>query len=231
MVKRLNYTELFERLFTGVIITGFSTLTILFLMVVKGDQQLRLLEEAIMREEVYVQEERISVEESVKRYIDSLPIPEPLVIEETEEVEIRMITTEESVTVVETREAESIGNTICEDDVLLLAKLMHAEEGVLRAKLPYEEAKQAHMLCGSVILNRLNMKHLGDTTIEEVIYAPGQYACTENLNQAVPEETIEWARELIENGPIGPNNMIYQAEFEQGSSTYAHIGNQYFCCK
>ena len=118
-----------------------------------------------------------------------------------------------------------------ESDVMLLARVMHAEEGILRKKLSYEEAKMAHMLAGSVILNRRNMHYLGDTTIAEVIYAPGQYACIENLNQKIPQETIEWAQELIDNGPIGPSNMIYQAEFEQGSETYAHIGNQYFCCK
>lgn len=231
MTRTMNYNEVLERLSISGIATLISAVMILLLMAVNRDQKLKLLEETLIHEETYLGWERIPVKECLKHYIDTLPIPEQAVLDETEEAESEKIATLETITVVETREAERMGNTACEDDVLLLAKLMHAEEGVLRAKLPYEEAKQAHMLCGSVILNRLNMKHLGDTTIEEVIYAPGQYACTENLNQAVPEETIEWARELIENGPIGPSNMIYQAEFEQGSSTYAHIGNQYFCCK
>lgn len=118
-----------------------------------------------------------------------------------------------------------------ESDVMLLARLMHAEEGILLKKLSPEDAKRAHMLAGSVALHRLEQKYLGAETLTEVIYSHGQYASVEKLNQKVPEETIQWAQELIDNGPIGPSNMIFQAEFEQGTDTYDHIGNQFFCCK
>lgn len=231
MTKTMNYDGLLERLSISGIVTLISAVMILLLMAVNGDQKLKLLEETLIQGNSSLVCERIPVKDCMKHYIDTLPIPEQEVLDETEEVESVTIAVEKASARVEEVEAERTGYTVCEDEVLLLARLMHAEEGVLRVKLPYEDAKKAHMLCGSVALNRLNMHYLGDTTITEVIYAPGQYECIKNLNQAVPEETIEWARELIENGPIGPSNMIYQAEFEQGSSTYAHIGNQYFCCR
>lgn len=211
----MNYQELFGRLLIQMVVTSASVLVILVLMAISADQELKALEATLAQRGTSIQGERISVKESFQRYIDSLPMPEPLVIEEAEEVEV----------VEESRRLTS------EEEVILLAKLMHAEEGVLREQVSCEDAKRAHMLCGSVVLNRRNRHHLGDTTIEEVVYAPGQYDCIKNLNQPVPEETVEWARELIEKGPIGPSNMIYQAEFEQGSETYDHIGNQYFCCE
>lgn len=233
MTKTMSYNGLLERLSISGIVTLISAVMILLLMAVNGDQKLKLLEETLIQGNSSLVCERIPVKECMKHYIDTLPIPEQEILDEAEEVESVTIAVEKAGARVEEVEveAERTGYTVCEDEVLLLARLMHAEEGVLRVKLPYEDAKKAHMLCGSVALNRLNMHYLGDTTITEVIYAPGQYECIKNLNQAVPEETIEWARELIENGPIGPSNMIYQAEFEQGSSTYAHIGNQYFCCR
>ncbi len=224
MTKAMTYNESLERLSTSVIVTLTSAVMILLLMAVNGDQKLKLLEETLIHEEVSLGWERIPVDECIKHYIDTLPIPEQKVLDETEEVAAEAhaeVATEE----------KAASQLISENDAILLAKLMHAEEGVLRVKLSYEDAKRAHMLCGSVVLNRLNMHYLGDTTITEVIYAPGQYECVKNLDQAVPEETVEWARELIENGPIGPSNMVYQAEFEQGSETYDHIGNQYFCCQ
>ena len=110
---------------------------------------------------------------------------------------------------------------------------MYAEEGIFIYKLSEEEAKYVCQLAGSVVIHRKNMKYGGANTIEEVIYAHGQYACVNNgsINQEVPDVVYEWAEELLLNGPIGPENMIYQAQFQQGSETYDIIGNQYFCLK
>ena len=112
----------------------------------------------------------------------------------------------------------------------LLASLMYHEEGVLLSRIDYEDAKRAHLLAGSVVLHRTNMNFMGAETIEDTIFAPGQYIHTlPKLANPVPEEVLEWAGELLENGPIGPKDLIYQAQFIQGDGIYAHIDNQYFC--
>lgn len=112
----------------------------------------------------------------------------------------------------------------------LLASLMYHEEGVLLSRIDYEDAKRAHLLAGSVVLHRTNMNYMGAETIEDTIFAPGQYIHTlPKLANPVPEEVLEWAGELLENGPIGPSDMIFQAQFIQGDGIYAHIDNQYFC--
>lgn len=120
-----------------------------------------------------------------------------------------------------------------EDDVDLLARLMYAEVGVFLQTLSEEDAKEAHMLTGSVVLNRWKNPYFEWNNLEAVIYAEGQYQCARNggINNTPPEEVYDWARELLQSGPIGPDNMIFQSQFKQGTSTYTKIGNTYFCCK
>lgn len=191
---------------------------ILIVIIIIGDCKIKIMERPTVIQWDTLPND--SVEEEFKRYIQSLPMPDMSDVQRVQEQPV----------VIQGDILEPLVQAD-EEEVLLLAQLMHAEEGVLRKKLSSEEAKKAHLLCGSVIIHRRNMNYRGAKTIKDVIYTPGQYACIENLNQKVPEETIEWARELLENGPIGPEDMIYQAEFEQGSETVDYIGNQYFCCK
>ncbi len=76
------------------------------------------------------------------------------------------------------------------------------------------------------------MGYLGADSIEETIYAEGQYADTtlqKLATQEAPEIVKRWAEELLNDGPIGPKNMIFQSEFEQGQ-IYMMIDNQYFGC-
>lgn len=154
--------------------------------------------------EIYA--ERIPVKEMMDYYIASLPIPE-----ETLEISSQQSYTEE--------------------DVELLARLMYAEVGVYIYKFPEDEAEYIHKLTGSVVIHRKNMNYRNAETIQDVIHDDGQYACVDNgsINQEVPEIVYEWAEELLRDGPIGPENMIFQAQFEQGSARYDHVGNQYFC--
>lgn len=120
-----------------------------------------------------------------------------------------------------------------EYDKELLAHLMYGEEGILLSikSVSDEDAKEAHMLAGSVVLNRKNMNYGGAQTVEEVIFAKNQYQCIEAgyFYMDVPNIVYEWAEELLENGPIGPENMVFQSQFTQGSGTYKKIYNQYFC--
>lgn len=119
------------------------------------------------------------------------------------------------------------------EDVDLLARLMYAEVGIFLQTMSEEDAKEAFMLTGSVVLNRLKNPNLGYNNLKEVIYAKGQYQCVRNgsINNTPPEEVYQWANELLQFGPKGPDNMIFQSTFKQGTSTYKKIGNTYFCCK
>ena len=116
-------------------------------------------------------------------------------------------------------------------DVDLLANIMFAEEGVFLQSDP-ENAEKAHKLCGSAVLHRMEVGFGGATSMQEVLYAEGQYAKATKRRiekgQEVPDVVYKWAEELISNGPIGPRNMVYQAQFKQGA-VYEKVGNQYFC--
>ena len=120
-----------------------------------------------------------------------------------------------------------------EEDIDLLARLMYAEVGVFLKTMNEEDAMEAFLLTGSVVLNRWKNPYFGWDDLEAVIYADGQYQCVRNgsINNNPPEEVYEWAEELLQSGPIGPDNMIFQSTLKQGTSTYKKIGNTYFCCK
>jgi len=198
----------FEQMLTIItIVFVFITLAIICNL----NKEFEELERRLGVNSIISYEERIPIEYIIKRHMDSVPIPEQT-IEET-----------------------SIEETIpyLQSDVELLARLMYAEEGIFIYKLSEEDAKYVNQLAGSVVLNRERINYKGAKSIKEVIYSEGQYACVENgtINQEVPQIVYEWAEELLENGPIGPKNMIYQAEFKQGSKVYKHIENQYFCLK
>ena len=38
-----------------------------------------------------------------------------------------------------------------------------------------------------------------------------------------------WAEDLLRDGPIGPENLVFQSQFEQGDQVYWTYGNQIFC--
>ncbi len=125
------------------------------------------------------------------------------------------------------------------DDVDLLAKIMYAEEGVLYKMYEDTDPEDVEMvtkLCGSVVLHRLANEMGGATTIEEVLYNCSngieQYASQTKTKveegQDVPEIFFTWAEQLLQDGPLGPNNLVFQAEFKQGE-VYAQYWNQIFC--
>lgn len=83
---------------------------------------------------------------------------------------------------------------------------------------------------GSVALNRVAHEKYPDT-LYEVLHQKGQYACIKDRNayREPTELTLEVADYLLRNGSQLPSNVIYQAQFKQGSGVYAKIGNQIFC--
>lgn len=106
----------------------------------------------------------------------------------------------------------------------LLARLVYAEAG--------RESDEHQQAVASVVLNRMNSDKFPDS-IDEVIYQrnPLQYACIEdgNIDKIPDERAIKNAYYIWDNGSILPDNVLYQAEFKQGSGVYKKIGNTYFC--
>ena len=85
---------------------------------------------------------------------------------------------------------------------------------------------------GSVVLNRVEDECFTDT-LYNVIYQKGQYQCTwdGNINKTPDERAYRIAMDLLNNGSIFPSDVVYQAEFKQGSGVYSKIQNIYFCHK
>ncbi len=137
-----------------------------------------------------------------------------------EAIRARMMT--EGVSTIE----EDISNVIEveSEKKYLLARLVYAEAG--------SESDEHQQAVASVVLNRMNSDKFPDS-IDEVIYQrnPLQYACIEdgNIDKIPDERAIKNAYYIWDNGSILPDNVLYQAEFKQGSGVYKKIGNTYFC--
>lgn len=83
---------------------------------------------------------------------------------------------------------------------------------------------------GSVVINRVHSDVYPDT-IRDVVFQSGQYACTwdGNYDRKPEEESVEAAEYLLKHGSQYPDEVVYQANFTQGSGVYEVIGNMYFC--
>lgn len=111
-----------------------------------------------------------------------------------------------------------------EEEISLLARLITAETGGTDEYLSY--------LTGSVVINRMNNPSF-PSTVFGVIYQEGQYECTWNGHIYRPYTDLAWeiAEELLTYGTTIPENVLFQAEFEQANGVYQKVGNTYFCWK
>lgn len=127
---------------------------------------------------------------------------------------------------------ERIGtyDTLCYDELVVLAKIVHAEAG---SNWLTEEHRQ---LVASVVINRVNSPEFPNS-IYEVVYQRGQYAPvgTSYFKNLIPSEhaTMSALRVLL-NGSIAPSSVVFQANFKQGGGVYKTIkdrtlGTTYFC--
>lgn len=112
-----------------------------------------------------------------------------------------------------------------EDDLYWLSRVISAEVG--------NSTYESKAMCGQVVVNRVNSPSFKAETIEEVIFSPGQYETVSNgrIYNDPDDESIEVARKILE-GTIEieiPTDVVYQAEFRQGSGIYCQIGNEYYC--
>ena len=140
--------------------------------------------------------------------------------ETTTEVE----TTTEIVTTTESTTTEPTTEEIYRDDLYFMAHLIYAEAGSSWC------SDELQIYVGSVVLNRVQSASFPNT-LRDVIYQSGQYACTWDGNFEKEPDERAWknAEIVLTNGSQLPDNVVYQAEFKQGSGVHCKVGNTYFC--
>ena len=183
-----------------------------------GTEETAVDEKTAETKDTVVEETAVGAEEPV---VDEIAVKEPVASETV--VEENVVGSEESIS--------GVKNVERSGEVELLANIMYAEEGVFIESDP-ANAEKAHKLCGSTVLHRMEVNFGGASTMQEVLYAKGQYASATKRRiekgQDIPECVYKWAEELLASGPIGPSNLVYQAQFKQGE-VFEKVGNQYFC--
>ena len=106
-----------------------------------------------------------------------------------------------------------------EDDLWYLSRVIQAESGYCS-----QEMQEA---VGSVVLNRVASDRFPNT-IPEVVEQPGQYSTASYLASQDPtQEALAVAIDLLENGSKLPGDIVWQANFRQGSYTYLTISTSY----
>lgn len=110
------------------------------------------------------------------------------------------------------------------EDVDLLARLIHAEAGSETC------SDDLQKYVGSVALNRVMSKYY-PSTLREVVYQDGQYECVMNghIDKPATEREIRVAKWLYSVGSQLPREVVFQAEFIQGDGIYLKEQNMYFC--
>jgi spore germination cell wall hydrolase CwlJ-like protein len=157
------------------------------------------------------------------------------VIETTTEIEttvyietttVEPTTVKETTTVEETTSAptETEQNSVDQDELYLLAHLINAEAGSSWC------SDELQIYVVSVVLNRMASSSFPNT-MYGVIYQSGQYACTwdGNFEKEPTERAWRNAEYVLTNGSQLPSNVLYQAQFKQGSGVHCQIGDTYFC--
>ena len=110
-------------------------------------------------------------------------------------------------------------------DVMNLARIIQAENGG-------HEDDEALLLTGVVVLKRVKSKHYPDT-IMGVISQNGQYSTYADGKfwNEPSKRSMRIAKKLLSTNIVHdyPDNLVFQAEFEQGRAVYKKLGYEYFC--
>ena len=114
-----------------------------------------------------------------------------------------------------------------DDDFYELSHVIQAEAGYCE--------RDMMIGVGSIVLNRVEHDDFPDT-VYEVIHQPGQYSTVSNLSSQVPTKLVEEVTDyLLRNGSEYPEDVVYQANFPQGTGTYLTLSTSYstmyFCYK
>ena len=113
-----------------------------------------------------------------------------------------------------------------DEDLWYLSRVIQAESGYCSIEMMQG--------VGSVVLNRVTDDRFPDT-IREVIEQPGQYSTLSWLSSQIPtDEVLEVSIDLLENGSKYPADVVWQANFPQGTEVYKTISTSYstmYFCK
>lgn len=120
--------------------------------------------------------------------------------------------------------AESRQPTYSEEDLTVLSHVICGEAG--SEWITDEE----QLLVGNVVMNRVKSP-LFPNTIKDVVFQPGQYACTwdGNYYRTPDARTVENAKRLLNGERFCPENVLYQSNSPQGSGIYKQINQTCFC--
>lgn len=156
---------------------------------------------------------------NIKRFYE-----QPAMIAETLTETTTETTTEIETTTEESTTEEETTIRVEDTELYLMAHLIFAEAGSSMC------SDEMQLYVGSVALNRVNSPCFPDT-LKEVIYQKGQYACTWDGNFDKEPDARAWrnASIVLVNGSLLPENVVYQAEFKQGSGVHIQVDNMYFC--
>lgn len=109
----------------------------------------------------------------------------------------------------------------------LMAHLINGEAG--------DQSDKCQQAVGIVVVNRVNDNSFKCKTIKEAIYAPGQYACTKdgNFDKKPSKQAYKNAKAVLSGNTIidVPEDVVYQAQFVQGSGVWRKLGTETFCRK
>ena len=106
-----------------------------------------------------------------------------------------------------------------DEDVWYLSRVIQAESGYCE--------KEMQEGVGSVVINRRDSE-LFPNTIPEVIQQPGQYSTLSWLESQEPtKQVMDVTIDLLENGSKYPADVLYQANFPQGSGVYKTLSTSY----
>lgn len=114
---------------------------------------------------------------------------------------------------------------VSENDILNLARIIQAENGG-------HEDDEALLLTGVVVLKRVKSKYYPDT-IMGVISQKGQYSTYADGKfwNKPSKRSMRIANKILKTNIAEryPDNLVFQAEFEQGRAVYKKLGHEYFC--
>ena len=110
-------------------------------------------------------------------------------------------------------------------DVLSLARIIQAENGG-------HEDDEALLLTGVVVIKRVKSDEYPDT-IMGVISQKGQYSTYADGKfwNEPSKRSMRIAKKILKTNIAEryPDNLVFQAEFEQGRAVYKKLGHEYFC--
>lgn len=146
----------------------------------------------------------------------------------TENTKVTQTETTEPVTEEATEPTEEAKN-YTDDDLFYLAAAVCREAG--------GESEEIQLLVANVIINRVNSS-IYPNTIYEVLTQYKQYGTMWKYGVSFPdwaddkvkEQCYSVAKRILEGERFCPENVLFQAEFKQGSGVYKQFGDDYYFC-